>query len=118
MVRRNFIPEGKIDSTLTPYADAMMQLVTEEKVPLVDLHQRSRELVERLGLEKTKTFGPPHPTRPGQFDNTHLSPAGAEYSKFAWVTVQGQFHRVGRQVRVSVLSVECPHADLYPLPTT
>lgn len=78
MVRRNFTPEGKIDSNLTPYVEAMKQIAAQKHVPLVDLHRRSRELVERIGAEKANTFGPPHPKLPGKFDNTHLSAQGAQ----------------------------------------
>lgn len=77
MVRRIFTPEGKIDSNLAPYADAMKAVATEKKVPLVDLHRRSLDLVEQLGPEKSAAFGPPHPELPGRMDGTHLSTVGA-----------------------------------------
>jgi pectinesterase len=77
-VRRNFTPEGKIESNLAPYADAMKAVAAEKNVPVVDLHRRSEELVEHLGREKSLHFGPPHPTLAGQIDGTHLSPEGAK----------------------------------------
>lgn len=78
MVRRTFTPDGKIKADLDPYVDAMKGVAAEHKVPLVDLHARSRELVERLGPEKALAFGPPHPKLAGKFDGTHLSVKGAE----------------------------------------
>lgn len=77
MVRRIFTPEGKIDSNLAPYVEAMKTVAAEKKVPLVDLHRRSLELVEQLGPEKSATLGPPHPELPGRMDGTHLSAVGA-----------------------------------------
>jgi lysophospholipase L1-like esterase len=77
LVRRTFTPEGKITSSLTPYADAVKAVGKELKVPVVDLHARSAELVERLGPEKAQEFGPPHPTLAGKFDGTHLNEKGA-----------------------------------------
>lgn len=78
MVRRIFTPEGKIESNLAPYAEAMQAVAAEKQVPVVDLHRRSLELVERLGPEKSRSFGPPHPTLAGQIDGTHLSAEGAQ----------------------------------------
>lgn len=78
LVRRNFTPDGKIKPDLAPYIDAMKAVAAENKVPLVDLHTRSKELVERLGPAQAQAFGPPHPKLPGKFDNTHLSKQGAE----------------------------------------
>lgn len=77
MVRRIFTPEGKIDSNLAPYVEAMKAVAAEKKVPLIDLHRRSLELVEQLGPEKSATLGPPHPELPGRMDGTHLSAVGA-----------------------------------------
>jgi lysophospholipase L1-like esterase len=77
LVRRTFTPEGKINSSLAPYADAVNSLGKELKVPVVDLHARSAEFVERLGPEKAKELGPPHPTQADKFDGTHLNEQGA-----------------------------------------
>lgn len=78
LTRRTFGPDGKIRSTLGPYVEAAKALAAEKKVPAVDLHARSIELVERLGAEKAKAFGPKHPTIPGAIDGTHLNASGAK----------------------------------------
>lgn len=77
MVRRTFRKEGKINSNLAPYADAMKAVAAETKTPLIDLHERSKELVEKLGPEKAQHLGPPHPEQAGKFDGTHLNEKGA-----------------------------------------
>jgi lysophospholipase L1-like esterase len=77
LVRRIFNPDGKLRPDLEPYAEGMKAVAAEKQVPLVDLHARSKELAERLGPEKAKTFGPAHPTQAGQIDGTHLNPEGA-----------------------------------------
>ena len=77
LVRRTFTADGKINSSLAPYAKAMKAVAAETKTPLVDLHERSKELAERIGAEKSQAFGPPHPTQAGKFDGTHLNEQGA-----------------------------------------
>jgi lysophospholipase L1-like esterase len=77
MVRRNFSADGKINSNLAPYAEAVKAVPADLKVPVVDLHARSKELVEKLGPEKAQELGPPHPTQAGKFDGTHLNEKGA-----------------------------------------
>jgi len=78
LTRRIFGPDGKIRSTLVPYVEAVKSLAAERKVPLVDLHARSIELVERIGPEKAKTFGPPGRDDPTKLDVTHLNADGAK----------------------------------------
>lgn len=77
VARRLFEANGKLRGELKPYADAMKQVATEEKVPLVDLFARSVSLLEKLGPEKADEFNPPHP-KPGVTDRTHLNARGAE----------------------------------------
>jgi lysophospholipase L1-like esterase len=77
LVRRTFNAEGKLNSSLSPYAEAVKAVAAERKTPVVDLHERSKALAEKLGPEKSKTFGPPHPTQAGKFDGTHLNEKGA-----------------------------------------
>jgi len=72
MTRRNF-RDGKVVTLLGDYADAVRALAREKNVPLVDLHARSIELVNRLGQEESDTLGPVVDGRP---DRTHLSPKG------------------------------------------
>lgn len=78
LTRRTFGPDGKIRSTLVPYVEAMKSLAAERQVPLVDLHARSTEQAERLGVDAAKAFGPPHPQLKNAVDGTHLNAAGAK----------------------------------------
>jgi lysophospholipase L1-like esterase len=88
LARRHFTPEGTIRSDLGPYAEAVKALAAEQHVPVIDLHARSIELLERLGPEASAEFDPePRDTGtpPGKAaaaaagpDRTHLSPRGSE----------------------------------------
>jgi lysophospholipase L1-like esterase len=80
LTRRNIGPDGKIQSTLTPYAEAVSRLASEKHVPLVDLHTLSIKMHDTLGPEKSEKFDmnykdPQHDAKP---DKTHLSPEGAK----------------------------------------
>jgi lysophospholipase L1-like esterase len=77
MTRRLFTREGKIKSDLGPYVEAVKALAQEKKVPLVDLHARSIELLDKLGPEAAAELNPPS-KEPGKSDRTHLSAKGAE----------------------------------------
>jgi lysophospholipase L1-like esterase len=77
VVRRNRDAEGKIIATLAPWAEAAKAVGKEKNVPVVDLHGRSLEFLNRIGAEGSAKFDPPHPDRPGLFDRTHLNEAGA-----------------------------------------
>jgi lysophospholipase L1-like esterase len=74
LTRRHFNKEGKIESNLGPYVEAVKQVAREKQVPLVDLHARSIEQLERIGPAASEAFdrkaNPP--------DKTHLSPRGGE----------------------------------------
>ena len=65
----------RIDSTLTPYVEAVKQLAAAKNVPLVDLHDRSLAFCESLGPEATKQFN--FPDASGKNDTTHLDAAGS-----------------------------------------
>lgn len=77
LVRRIFLPDGKLQGELAPYAAAARAVAKEQNVPLVDLFARSLELHERLGAKASESFGPVHPKLAGKFDGTHLSKEGA-----------------------------------------
>lgn len=49
MTRRRFGPDGKIASTLRPYAEAMIQVARQTDTPVIDLHAKSVALLNRLG---------------------------------------------------------------------
>jgi polygalacturonase len=66
---------GKIDSSLTPYAEEVQKIAAAQKVPLVDLHARSIELCERMGREGCYAFSPLKGTN--EIDNTHLNAQGS-----------------------------------------
>ena len=73
--RRIFGDDGKITSTLTPYAEAAIAVAAEQKVPLVDLHARSIEQLNELGTAGAAAFNPS--TKDGSMDRTHLNEKGA-----------------------------------------
>ena len=77
LVRRIFLPDGKLQGELAPYAAAARAVAKEQNVPLVDLFARSLDLHERLGAKASESFGPVHPKLAGKFDGTHLSKVGA-----------------------------------------
>jgi pectinesterase len=81
--RRHFTPEGKIRSDLGPYAEAVKAVAAEKHVPVIDLHARSIELLDRLGPESSAEFDPrPRADADAKDkaapDKTHLSPRGSE----------------------------------------
>ena len=55
----------------------MKRVAEEKQVPLVDLHARSRELVEKLGPTGLAEMEPEGKT-PGSHDGTHLTERGGE----------------------------------------
>ena len=64
LTRRHFTPEGKIRSDLGPYAEAVKAVAAEKKVPVIDLHARSIELLERLGPQAARSSTPSPRMRP------------------------------------------------------
>ncbi|HEX8910838.1 MAG TPA: rhamnogalacturonan acetylesterase [Humisphaera sp.] len=75
--RRQF-KNGKIESTLTPYADACKKVAAEKKVPLLDLHALSIAALDAMGPEKAAELDPP-PSPNAKTkgpDRTHLTPKG------------------------------------------
>ncbi len=72
MTRRTFGEDGKIKSTLTPWADAARHVARELKVPFIDLHALSVDLHNALGRQASMAFNPE------EGDMTHLNRAGAD----------------------------------------
>ena len=70
MTRRRF-KNGKIDSILTPYAEAVRVVAAKTKTPMVDLHRSSIELFNELGDQGSVGLGP-------EGDRTHFNQKGAE----------------------------------------
>lgn len=71
MVRRTFKPDGKLDDTLAPYAEAMKIVAAERKVSLIDLHAASWALVEPLGPDAAQQLANKLD------DRTHFNEKGA-----------------------------------------
>jgi pectinesterase len=77
LVRRQFKDKDnthKITSSLQVRADVVREIAKEKKVPLVELHNRSLEVCEKLGREGCLTFSPKK--EDGGYDGTHLNAEG------------------------------------------
>jgi pectinesterase len=77
LTRRNFSPTqpDKIESTLTPYVEAVKKLAADKQVAVIDLHALSLALVETLGPAGAAKLNPAKPD--GSSDTTHLDAAGS-----------------------------------------
>lgn len=64
----------RIESTLTPWAEAVKKLGAEKKVPVIDLHAVSIAYCEAIGPEGTAAFN--FPDQSGKNDTTHLQGEG------------------------------------------
>jgi pectinesterase len=77
LVRRQFKDQDSpytIVSSLDTRAAAVREIAREKQVPLVELHDRSKELCEKLGRDACYAFSPKK--EGGQFDGTHLNKEG------------------------------------------
>lgn len=72
MHRRTFAPDGTLDDSLKPYADAMKAVAVETKTAVIDLHAKSGELFASLGEAGSAEFG----NQAG--DRTHFNEKGAK----------------------------------------
>jgi len=70
MTRRVF-KDGKIHTTLRPYAEAALKVAKEEAIPAIDLHARSVVMFNVLGDAGSADYSPSQP------DRTHFSSKGA-----------------------------------------
>ncbi len=69
---------AKIKSSLTPYAEEVRKIAAAKNIPLVELHDLSKELCESLGRDKCHEFSPDKITNGVKvFDNTHLKANGS-----------------------------------------
>lgn len=83
LMRRRFDAAGKIEDTHGEYPDIVRGVAAEYKTPLIDMHRKSAEILERFGAEASKALflqlkpqeNPNYPN--GIEDNTHFSPLGA-----------------------------------------
>ncbi len=70
-VNRRDFQDGKLIRMLYPYTDAMKQVGAEEHVPVIDLHESSIALWEKVGEKGCEKFCP------GDNDHGHTSRQGA-----------------------------------------
>jgi oligogalacturonide lyase len=83
VMRRRFDAQGKFFDTHGEYPAAVRSLAKELNVPLIDLHQTSRALLERHGAEGSKKLflwiepGQYKSLPEGKKDDTHFSESGA-----------------------------------------
>jgi lysophospholipase L1-like esterase len=90
IVRRNFNENNEFTDTHGEYPDIVRRIAADMNVPLLDMHQKSMELVSDLGSEKSKELylhimPNQYDSLPdGKIDNTHFSEFGAlEMAKIA-----------------------------------
>ncbi len=83
IVRRAFTNQTELRDTHGDYVLAVRQVAEEQKVPLLDLERRSREMVQKLGPELSKKLymwiepGEYASVPDGKQDDTHLNAYGA-----------------------------------------
>jgi len=83
VTRRNFDKNGQIKETHLEYSKVVRAVGDSLKVPVIDLDERSRDLVGKLGPETSKMIymqvdSGEHPNYPlGKHDNTHFNEYGA-----------------------------------------
>lgn len=83
ITRRQFDEEGKVKETHKKYSQLMREVAETEEVPLIDMDQKSRELLAELGQSASTLLylhlkPGQHPNyRQGLIDNTHFSETGA-----------------------------------------
>ncbi len=75
LTRRNFDVEGRIQSDLVSHAEATRAVAAAANVPLIDLHAKSIELLEKLGPSIALAISPLKTD--GTIDKTHLNEAGS-----------------------------------------
>jgi lysophospholipase L1-like esterase len=106
LTRRQFGADGKIHSTLTPYAEVVKRAAAELDVPLVDLHARSIALCESLGEEGCKAISPP---KPGGLDATHLNARGSQLvAPLVAAELRGAVPELATYVKSSPINEEQP----------
>lgn len=83
VTRRSFDKNGQIMETHLEYSKAVREVGDAYKVPVIDLDEKSRDLVGKLGPETSKMLymqldSAEHPNYPvGRQDNTHFNEYGA-----------------------------------------
>lgn len=83
VARRSFNDQGQLEDTHATYSQLVRKVALANKVPLIDLDQKSQALLKDMGIETSKLLflqlAPgEHPNYPdGKVDNTHFSELGA-----------------------------------------
>lgn len=82
--RRKFDMSGRLEDTHGEYPDIVRAIATEQRVPLIDMHRMSAEVVASYGADSSaKLFLQVEPGETSNYpqgihDNTHFRPLGAE----------------------------------------
>jgi lysophospholipase L1-like esterase len=82
-VSRRRFKEGKAQETHQEYSPLVIEVASQQNVPLIDMDTRSRELLQKWGEEQSKLLfvqlaAGEHPNYPeGRIDNTHFNELGA-----------------------------------------
>jgi lysophospholipase L1-like esterase len=83
VARRKFDSTGHIEETHAVYAAIVRKVAAEQKIPLIDLDEKSKALLQQSGPENSKLFfnyldPNEHPNYPeGHKDDTHFNELGA-----------------------------------------
>lgn len=83
IARRKFDSSGRATGTHDQYAAIMREVTKEKKVPLIDMYKKSRELLQQLGPEQSKSLflwlspGENQNYPQGVQDDTHFNETGA-----------------------------------------
>jgi polygalacturonase/lysophospholipase L1-like esterase len=80
LTRRGGWKDGRLNSDLSAYADAVKKLAAQKGVPLIDLHALSIAFINAMGREKSLELGKMKPDGKGgeAMDYTHLGAKGSE----------------------------------------
>jgi lysophospholipase L1-like esterase len=92
VARRKFDTAGHVEETHAIYTQLVKDVATKYQVPLIDLNQKSQQLLQQLGPESSKYLynhllpgeNPNYPQ--GKEDNTHFNELGAR--KMAEIVLQ------------------------------
>jgi lysophospholipase L1-like esterase len=82
VTRRDF-QEGKLVATHGDYPEVMKEVAEQEKVPLIDMFEKSKQLIQKLGDDGSKALylvsvnPKQYPAWHGKLDNTHFTRSGS-----------------------------------------
>ena len=91
--RRQFDSAGHVKETHAEYSPLVREVAKQYSVPMIDMDEKSRELLQKFGPENSKLLfmqlePGEHPNYPdGRNDNTHFNELGAR--KIAQLVLQG-----------------------------